>query len=44
MTPVEDVVNLAIARAIASGAALEQVEGSSELDRFEDIAALLRYA
>jgi len=44
MTPVSDVVNLALARALESGATLEQVEGDSELDRLGSIAALLRYA
>ena len=44
MTRVDDVVNLALARALESGAALEQVEGASALDQMEGIAALLRYA
>ena len=44
MTPVSDVVNLALARAIESGATLEQIEGESKLDELGDIAALLRYA
>jgi peptide chain release factor subunit 1 len=44
MTPVADVVNLALAQALASGASLEQIEGASPLDELEGIAALLRYA
>jgi peptide chain release factor subunit 1 len=44
MTPVEDVVNLAAARALDSGAALVQVEGPSPLDAMGGMAALLRYA
>lgn len=44
MTPVSDVVNLAVARALESGATLEQIEGPSQLDQLGDIAALLRYA
>ncbi|RJX29095.1 MAG: hypothetical protein C4525_15115 [Desulfarculus sp.] len=44
MTPVDDVVNLALARAINSGAAVEQISGDSELDRLGGVAALLRYA
>lgn len=43
MTPVEDVVNLAAARALESGAALVQVEGPSPLDAMGGMAALLRY-
>jgi peptide chain release factor subunit 1 len=41
---VDDVVNLALARAINSGAAVEQISGDSELDRLGGVAALLRYA
>lgn len=44
MTPLEDVVNLAVARALASGAELEHVEEGSPLDQMGGIAALLRYA
>jgi peptide chain release factor subunit 1 len=44
MTKVDDVVNLALTRAMDSGAALEQVEGASALDQMGGIAALLRYA
>ena len=44
MTPVEDVVNLAVGRALASGADLEHVEEGSPLDQMGGIAALLRYA
>ena len=44
MTPVEDVVNLALFRAMESGAGLEQVEGDSPLDDMGQIAALLRYS
>ncbi len=44
MTPVEDVVNLAVARALDSGAALVQVEGDSILDKMGGVAALMRYA
>lgn len=44
MTQVSDVVNLALARAIESGATLEQIEGDSKLDELGEIAALLRYA
>ncbi len=44
MTPVSDVVNMAVARALESGATLEQIEGDSRLDEFGEIAALLRYA
>ncbi|MEW5912517.1 MAG: hypothetical protein AB1814_08175 [Thermodesulfobacteriota bacterium] len=44
MTPVDDVVNLALARAMGSGAAVEQISGDSELDRLGGVAALLRYA
>lgn len=44
MTPVSDVVNLAVARAIESGATLEQIQGDSKLDELDEIAALLRYA
>jgi peptide chain release factor subunit 1 len=44
MTPVSDVVNMAVARAIESGATLEQIEGDSKLDELDEIAALLRYA
>ncbi len=43
MTPVSDVVNMAVARAIESGATLEQIEGDSKLDELGEIAALLRY-
>jgi peptide subunit release factor 1 (eRF1) len=44
MTPVRDVVNLAVGRALDSGAAVEQIQGDSPLDRLGSIAALLRYA
>lgn len=44
MTPVADVVNLAIARALESGAQLEQLESGSALDQMGGMAALLRYA
>ena len=44
MTPVEDVVNLALFSAMESGAQLEQVEGESPLDQLGEIAALLRYS
>ncbi|MFH1034696.1 MAG: hypothetical protein V1806_09355 [Pseudomonadota bacterium] len=44
MTRADDVVNLALARALDSGAALEQVEGASALDHMGCVAALLRYA
>ncbi|MFZ5585934.1 MAG: hypothetical protein ACOZHQ_08410 [Thermodesulfobacteriota bacterium] len=44
MTPVEDIVNLALAQALDSGAALEQVDGPSPLDGLGGVAALLRYA
>ncbi|MBI5524170.1 MAG: hypothetical protein HY910_16215 [Desulfarculus sp.] len=44
MTRADDVVNLALAKALDSGAALEQVEGASALDQMGGIAALLRYA
>jgi len=44
MTPVADVINLAVAQALASGAALEQVDGDSALDGLDGVAALLRYA
>jgi peptide chain release factor subunit 1 len=44
MTPVSDVVNLALAQALDSGAALEQIEGDSPLDELGRVAALLRYA
>lgn len=44
MTPVSDVVNMALARALESGAILEQIEGDSKLDELDEIAALLRYA
>jgi peptide chain release factor subunit 1 len=44
MTPVADVVNLALAQALTSGAVLEQIDGDSPLDDLEGIAALLRYA
>ena len=43
MTPVTDVVNLAVARALASGADLEHVAEGSALDEMGGIAALLRY-
>jgi peptide chain release factor subunit 1 len=44
MTLVSDVVNLAVARAIESGATLEQIDGDSKLNELGEIAALLRYA
>jgi peptide chain release factor subunit 1 len=44
MTPVEDVVTLAAARALESGASLVQVGGPSPLDAMGGMAALLRYA
>ncbi len=44
LTPVEDIVNLALARALESGAQVEQVEGVAELERLGGLAALLRYA
>lgn len=44
MTPVDDVVNLAVAGALVRGARLEQVDGSSPLDGLGGVAALLRYA
>jgi peptide chain release factor subunit 1 len=44
MTPVSDVVNLALAQALESGAILEQIDGDSALDDLGHIAALLRYA
>ncbi|MFH1057118.1 MAG: hypothetical protein V1797_00400 [Pseudomonadota bacterium] len=44
MAPVEDIVNLALAQALDSGAALEQVDGPSALDDLGGVAALLRYA
>lgn len=44
MHPVADIVNLALARALDSGAEVEQVEGASALDELGGIAALLRYA
>ncbi len=44
MTPVDDVVNLAVAKALDSNANLEQIEGDSPLDDFGGVAALLRYA
>jgi len=44
MTPVSDVINLALARALESGANLEQIDGASKLDELGQVAALLRYA
>jgi peptide chain release factor subunit 1 len=44
LLPVEDIVNLALARALDSGAALEQVPGRSALDEMEGLAAVLRYS
>ncbi|MCB2228108.1 MAG: hypothetical protein KQH53_15615 [Desulfarculaceae bacterium] len=44
MTPVSDVVNLAVAGAMQGGARLEQIDGESPLDGLGGIAALLRYA
>lgn len=44
MAPVDDVVNLALAKAINSGANLEQINGDSYLDELGGVAALLRYA
>ncbi|BEQ16132.1 hypothetical protein [Desulfoferula mesophila] len=44
MTPVDDVVNLAVAGALVGGARLEQIEGDSPLDELGGVAALLRYA
>lgn len=43
MTPVDDVISLALNQAIEYGAALEQIDGESPLDDLESIAALLRY-
>lgn len=43
MTRVHDVVNLAVARAIDSGAVVEEVHDSSDLARLGNVAALLRY-
>ncbi|ADK84275.1 Peptide chain release factor 1 (eRF1) [Desulfarculus baarsii DSM 2075] len=44
MTAVADVVNLAVARALASGARLEQVAEDSILDDMGGVAAMLRYS
>ena len=44
MLKVDDIVNRAMARALDSGAVLEQVEAGSALDGMGHIAALLRYA
>jgi peptide chain release factor subunit 1 len=44
MTPVDDVVNLAVARAIESGAALEEVLDDPILESLGGIAARLRYS
>lgn len=44
MTHVGDVVNLAIAKALDSGARLEQVSESKMLDEMGGIAAMLRYS
>lgn len=44
MIPVDDVVNLALARALNSGARVEQIYGDSDLDGLGEVAALLRYA
>lgn len=44
LTPVNDVVNLAVASAMAQGARLEQIDGDSPLNDLGHIAALLRYA
>ncbi|MBU1274816.1 MAG: hypothetical protein KJ720_05520 [Proteobacteria bacterium] len=44
MTPVDDVVNLAVAGALVGGARLEQIDGDSPLDELGGVAALLRYA
>ncbi|MCB2191868.1 MAG: hypothetical protein KQI62_09900 [Deltaproteobacteria bacterium] len=44
MTPVDDVVNLAVAGALVGGARLEQIDGQSPLDELGGVAALLRYA
>jgi peptide chain release factor subunit 1 len=44
LAPVDDIVNLALAQALESGAALEQVPGKSALDQLEGLAAFLRYA
>ncbi len=44
MTPVSDVVNLAVAGALVGGARLEQIDGDSPLDELGGVAALLRYA
>ncbi len=43
MTPVADVINLAVAQALGSGAKLEQIAEPSVLDEHGGIAALLRY-
>ena len=44
MTSVDDVVNLAVARAIESGAALEEVDNDPILESLGGIAARLRYS
>ena len=44
MTPVEDVINLAAAAALNSGAAVEEVPAGAPLDQMGNVAALLRYA
>ncbi|MCB2188784.1 MAG: hypothetical protein KQJ78_20385 [Deltaproteobacteria bacterium] len=44
MTKVQDVVDLAVAQAMRSGAQIEQVSGPSALDHMGGVAAVLRYA
>jgi peptide chain release factor subunit 1 len=44
MTPVDDVINLAVAAALGSGAAVEELPGQSPLNQLGNVAALLRYA
>lgn len=44
MTRVHDVVNLAVARAIDSGAVVEEMQDIAGMERVGNIAALLRYA
>lgn len=44
MTPVDDVINLAVAAALNSGAAVEEVPAGTPLDQMGNVAALLRYA
>ncbi len=44
MTPVDDVVNLAVARALDQGAKVEQMQDASTMEDLGNIAALLRYS